>query len=194
MGVRVLADGYFGLHIDGTHAVPNIIDDVIASISFLIHCTIGIIAFRKMSHQPNVDRRLKILFTVSWLCCISYCLSQIVGVTMTIINGAEPMICVLLFCIMWFSFYWTLLATLVLRLHLVFKESVYRMSRIMYIFHFTILSIWLGIIAFHPFLFLTSFRLDDGLAHDALPEWFLEIAYGLSTGVVGPDLVTTRHP
>ena len=183
--MTVLGDGYFGLHIDGTLAVPNSITNAIASISFLIHCMIGILAFRKMSHQQNVDRRLKILFTFSWLCCITYNLSQIVGTIMALINGAEPMICVLLFCITWFYFYWTLLATLILRLHITFKHSAYRMTRTMYIFHFIILSIWFLIIAFHPFLFLSTFRIDDGLAHDALPEWFLEIAYGLSTTCVG---------
>ena len=100
----VLDEGFLGLEIDGSSTTVNTLNNIITSVALLMQCTIGMIAFRKMTQYPDVDSKLKLLFFCSVLCAVTYTVTKITLNTLVMVTGWESMVSVLIFAMSFFLF------------------------------------------------------------------------------------------
>jgi len=116
-------------------------------IAFMILLMIGALAFYKMQQHPDSGRTLKFMFLLSFLSATSWLICSIVGATLALTSDSNKLLSVqtAFIKISYVShpsipfvvysqivllnlFTTTLLATLVLRLHVTFRETVYKMT------------------------------------------------------------------
>ena len=117
----VFEDGFLGLNLDGDSPTLNIILLVGFSIVLLLQIVIGIIAFIKIARR-DINKIISFLFVLSLFCALFYTATQYVKHT-------HMPITIHFFQSLSFGiFFLTLYATLIVRVHIIFKDSTYNMS------------------------------------------------------------------
>jgi len=125
-------------------------------ISLTFQAAIGIRTIGKLrgiERRQSVDIRLKVLFGTTLIAASISTIASLVASTMVWITGDYPVICMPIFMVTTYYFFISLLATLVLRLHITFSKSIFKMTRRKYstfIFLFALLLVLavMGIAAF----------------------------------------------
>ena len=142
----------------------NIIIISVLSVGFVFQIAVGVVACRGML-QRKIESKLSGLFVLSWITACTYSISFITtnalemkgdGFGVYIIYRLIGIPTVMLFFIF-------LLLTLVLRLRLTFKDSIYRMSQRTYYMFIGIICLLFSItcIISFPFVFGISLHLEE---------------------------------
>jgi len=147
----VINEGYLKLDINGTSPIATTITISFLGIGLLIQCIIAITAMSKMRHFKGVHLKFKILFVLSFICCALFTITLIIWHRLLMLSESPNMTSPL-FVInasIWqcscFTFVSTLLTILVLRLHVTFGESAFRMSQCTYFVLMAVMVILYGI-------------------------------------------------
>ena len=112
----------------------NIISISGVVLGFIVQISIGVVACRGML-QSKTDLKLRGLFIVSWLASFITFIIYIAGNVLELNTGEYPAAMKLSTAYTSLLFFIFLLLTVVLRLRLTFKDSIYRMSqRVYYMF------------------------------------------------------------
>ena len=100
-------------------------------INLMIQLLIGIVAYYKMSHDPKTGRPLKFMFLLSFLLACITTIAFAVSNVLEWLSFPDHQFAIAVYISFGFDclFLGTLLATLILRLHLTFSSSAYRMCR-----------------------------------------------------------------
>jgi len=106
----------------------NIIQILGLSISLVIQLMIGLMAYYKSRSDPNTGQMLKFMFFISLLTECSASVSSLIG-HLTPESHKLYKYAWVTWIIVYFLFFIILFATLCLRLHVVFKGTIYEMSR-----------------------------------------------------------------
>ena len=125
--MSVFEDGYFGLNLEDDTPIMKVIDKTILSFALLIQLVIGFITIHKLKANRKINGSLNCLF-VSSLCFA--CTFTIGGLA----DGGDSLTAMIIECITVVAFgyfFQSLLWTFVIRLHITFKRSQYRMSSLM---------------------------------------------------------------
>lgn len=122
----VLENGFLGLTLDQDTSTMIAIDIAAHTVVLAMQIVVGMIALKKMTQRKNLNKLLNFMFIFSLFCACTYTASEIIE---HVFSDDIPLF-IILFCEwMCFGFFFvSLLATLVFRLHITFKESTYRMS------------------------------------------------------------------
>ena len=136
-------DGYFGLDIDGSTLTMKYINVSLSGIALFLQVTIGIMAIRQMLQKQNMEHihwtsNTSFLFS---LCCACSCTVSLI--IWHILDPADPPLVVFTYFLSIGCFFISLLGILIIRLHLTFKTSIYRMSSLLSCSFILILSILL---------------------------------------------------
>ena len=127
----------------------------ITIIGLVIQCSIGIVTSRKMNQKRNMHIPLKVVFSATVLGACSATIAALVGIVMVMLSYSFPNACLTIFLLITYFFWISIWSTLVLRLHLTFVDSVYRMTKYKYYLFLTIFILLLmtsstGVISFIP--------------------------------------------
>ena len=132
-------------HIDHTSNTINAIDITVCLIAIITQCTIAMstcfhICSYKPSEEPSVDWKLKVLFSGAFLCAFIATMSDLVGNVLEEVGSHYPFMCYYIFFTgtPFYSFF--LLSTLMARIHITFRGSMYQISSTMYMIFIGILS------------------------------------------------------
>ena len=133
-------EGYLNISIDGHKRVLNILCLIFESGVLLFHILIGIVAARKMLYTQDLNGTLNLVF----ICTLFWSMMADIGLIIWRfawdLDSFLWKISFALFFVGYNNFMISMLATLVLRLHLTFKGSIYRISSIAsFIFSFVLL-------------------------------------------------------
>ena len=133
-----------GKNVDPSTTAMNAFEISFGIAVSMIQCAVVASAASKMqtsSGKVPVDWRLKALFFAAFICAFAPTISDVVGNVLEEFGNGYPMATNLVVCVAGPSYFFViLLGTLVFRLHIIFKDTAYRMSRTMYIVLSLILS------------------------------------------------------
>ena len=158
----------------------------LVAIGFIIQCVIGIIGCRKMMRSRGVHCQLKVLFLLSFtcscaatICCMMQIVNSIVSTSNTNPFTVYIMVCVNLMAM--FLFMAFLLSILVLRIHITFGQTAYRMTKPTYFLFIGILVLLFVLPLVLPVVFgMAAVDLADDIevgifSTDSFPDWFLTV-------------------
>ena len=127
----IVDDGYLGLNIDGQSLPIKTLGIMIESITLIVLCGIGFVANRKMLGLRNINSVITGTFLMGFLGAFMASCSPIIWRILVPSHSQITFnICLAIWSFGYIMFMITLLATLILRLYLTFRASVYRISRI----------------------------------------------------------------
>ena len=127
--------GAFGIDIGGSSPTIRWIAISWGASQFLARCTIAVIAYYQIIDHGLINPYLKSLFLISVLNAWSSTMADLIGNIIMLKSGTFPNTCTQLYAQSAGFFFVAMLATLVLRLHMTFQHSIYRMSKTLtYIF------------------------------------------------------------
>ena len=133
-----------GKNVDPSTTAMNAFQISFGIVVSMIQCAVVVSAASKMQTAPGkvpVDWRLKALFFSAFMCAFVPTISDVVGNVLDEFGNGYPMATNLVVCVAGPSYFFViLLGTLVFRLHIIFKDTTFRMSRAMYIVFSLILS------------------------------------------------------
>ena len=177
-------NGFFGLELDGDSTVLRAVNISIRSIVLLALCAIGVIVIKNLYPKSNVDYRLSASFMFSLFCACSSPTSLIILIILNILHRPTRIVAAI-----WIEgsgcFFVSLLGTLVLRLYITFKPSMYRMSSTMIcIFGIILILLLLVQIAFAVLYCLMDFAEFLVIYYNASIIWLLLYMLGSALAVV----------
>ena len=161
MAMEFFQADYIGVDIDDNSEIMRWTSISIGTTALLIQCAIGIMAFVKIRENGNSGMKLNVLFAFS-VCCA--CLATLSWVMLHFKvmedNDARALVRLIVFSIHFVtfgSFYFSLLATFILRLYLTFKDSVFRVSPILvFILSAMLLTMFVALLVVVALLFFLN--------------------------------------
>ena len=137
--------GSIGKNVDASTSAMNAFEISFGIVGSMIQFAVVASAASKMqtsSGKPPVDWRLKALFFGAFMCAFVPTISDAVGNVLEESGNGYPAATNLVLMVLGSSYFFViLLGTLVFRLHIIFKDTTYRMSTTMYIVFSLILSV-----------------------------------------------------
>lgn len=154
---------------------------ILRSIALVVQCTIGMIAFRKMSSRRHIGTKVITSFLFSFISASCFTITVIAWELLNLWNQ-DLSICIALWVVSGGSFFLSLLWTLILRLKLTFNDSAYRMSSTMStIFIVILLSLFLAFVVVSILVFFMSYS-------DWLLIFYITFIAGLCPYFIGSAL------
>ena len=128
-------DGYLGIHIDGSS--PIVAGTVLSleSSGLILQCAIAVVGCRHMANHKGVNMLIKPhgqLFILSSVCSCTSTLCLMMFTAMRMLSYSDTMTWTMVLTVFFLATYYftaCLLAILVLRLHIVFGQTTYQMSK-----------------------------------------------------------------
>lgn len=176
---KLYQDGLLNLDISGTTPAIRWTIFIVCFLALLTQCIIAYVAFRKMRITPEVNNKVKWLFILCLVCAITHTVVTIISRAVSLATEQRYWVISLIPLMAHYSFFVLLLTNLVLRLHITFQGSIYKMSKYMYFSFFVILSLLMTIpILFWPVFIIIIVYFYGGVAsHNDVPDSLMTIAY-----------------
>jgi len=180
-----VADGYLGLNIDGSSPIVAGISLSLMAVCLISQCVIAVYGYRHMVNKDQFHGQFKCLFMFCFACCSTMVIGVMIETVMVMVSYSNPIAETILRCVqvMGIFYFWSCLLTiLVMRLHVTFGSSLFKMTKTTEYVFGCILVLLFVLPLVLPVLRVIATDYNDHTASsssDDFPDWYLSVALTL---------------